>query len=62
MRTVEASPEERAAALSFLKASAAEVSAGTIDLPCFPDVVPRISNALADPNTTSERVVTIVGA
>jgi HD-like signal output (HDOD) protein len=62
MPTVEASPEERAAALTFLQALAAEVSAGTIDLPCFPDVVLRISNALADPNTTSERVVTIVGA
>jgi HD-like signal output (HDOD) protein len=62
MSSVAASPEERAAALTFLQALAAEVSAGTIDLPCFPEVVLRISNALADPNTTSERVVTIVGA
>jgi HD-like signal output (HDOD) protein len=62
MPTVEASPTERAAALTFLQALAAEVSAGTIDLPCFPDVVLRISTALADANTTSERVVTIVGA
>ena len=62
MPNVEASPEERSAAMTFLQALAAEVSAGTIDLPCFPDVVLRISNALADPNTTSERVVTIVGA
>jgi HD-like signal output (HDOD) protein len=57
-----ASPQERAAALAFLQALASEVSRGTVDLPCFPDVVPRISNALADPNTTSERIVTIVGA
>jgi HD-like signal output (HDOD) protein len=41
---------------------ATEVSEGSIDLPCFPDVVIRISTALADPNTTSEHVVTIVGA
>jgi HD-like signal output (HDOD) protein len=54
--------EERAIALAFLQKLATEVSKGTIDLPCFPDVVVRISRALADPNTTSEKVVTIVGA
>ncbi len=54
--------EERAAALAFLQQLASEVSEGTIDLPCFPDVVIRISTALADPNTTSDHVVTIVGA
>ena len=54
--------EERAAALAFLQKLAAEVTEGTIDLPCFPDVVVRISTALAEPNTTAEQVVTIVGA
>jgi HD-like signal output (HDOD) protein len=54
--------EERARALAFLKKLATEVSEGTVDLPCFPDVVIRISEALADPNTTSDRVVTVVGA
>lgn len=54
-------PEERAAALRFLQELATEVSVGTVDLPCFPHVVARISTALADPNTTSEHVVTIVG-
>ncbi|HEY2145544.1 MAG TPA: HDOD domain-containing protein [Steroidobacteraceae bacterium] len=57
-----ATPQERAAALAFLKNLAAEVSQGTVDLPCFPDVVVRISHALADPNTTSDRIVTVVGA
>jgi HD-like signal output (HDOD) protein len=57
-----ATPEERAAALTFLQKLATEVSAGTVDLPCFPGVVVRISHALADPNTTSNRLVTIVGA
>jgi HD-like signal output (HDOD) protein len=56
-----ASPEERAAALGFLQELAAEVSNGTVDLPCFPNVVVRISTALADPRTTSSHVVTIVG-
>src|SRR6202034_955627 len=61
-RGAEAPPAERAAALAFLQKLAAEVSEGSIDLPCFPDVVIRISTALADPGTTSDRVVTIVGA
>jgi len=57
-----ATPEERATALTFLQELATEVSEGTVDLPCFPDVVIRISEALADPNTTSDRMVTVVGA
>ncbi len=57
-----ATVEERANALAFLQRLATEVSKGTIDLPCFPDVVIRISHALADPNATSDKVVTIVGA
>jgi HD-like signal output (HDOD) protein len=55
-------PEERAAALAFLQKLATEVSEGSIDLPCFPEVVIRISTALADPKTTADHVVTIVGA
>jgi HD-like signal output (HDOD) protein len=58
-----ATPEAvRAAALQFLGRLAAEVSSGTVDLPCFPDIVIRIRNALVDPKTTPERTVTIVGA
>jgi HD-like signal output (HDOD) protein len=57
-----ATPEERAAALAFLQRLAVEVSEGTVDLPCFPNAVVRVSEALMDPGTTSERVVTIVGA
>jgi HD-like signal output (HDOD) protein len=56
-----ATAEERGAALAFLQQLATEVSKGTVDLPCFPNVVVRISAALADPNTTSEHVVTVVG-
>jgi len=58
----EHAPAERAAALDFLQTLAVEVSKGTIDLPCFPDVVIKVSNALANPDTTTDRVVTIVGA
>jgi HD-like signal output (HDOD) protein len=58
----DAAPEERAAAFDFLRTLAAEASQGTIDLPCFPDVVIKVSNALANPNTPTDRIVTIVGA
>jgi HD-like signal output (HDOD) protein len=58
----ESTPQERAAALAFLKQLASEVSEGSVDLPCFPDVVIRVSTALADPKTTTDQVVTIVGA
>ena len=55
-------PEERADALAFLTSLAVEVSAGTVDLPCFPDVVLKVSAALENPATPIERVCTIVGA
>jgi HD-like signal output (HDOD) protein len=49
-------------ALDFLRFLARELSTGTVDLPCFPDVMIRIRSALADPNTKPERIVTLVGA
>ena len=52
---------EPVTALDFLRVLAMEVSKGTVDLPCFPDVVVRIRHALADPNTTLEKTVAIVG-
>jgi HD-like signal output (HDOD) protein len=54
--------DTRGAALQFLGRLAAEVSSGTVDLPCFPDIVIRIRNALADPKTTTAHAVIIVGA
>jgi HD-like signal output (HDOD) protein len=57
------SPEEaRAALMQFLGQVAAELSAGTVDLPCFPDVVLRIRKALDDPKNTPGKTVTVVGA
>jgi HD-like signal output (HDOD) protein len=57
-----ASSETRGAALEFLHRLATEVSKGSVDLPCFPEVVFRIRKALADPNTTPEKTVTLIGA
>ncbi len=53
--------ETRGTALDFLRLLAMEVSKGTVDLPCFPDVVIRIRHALADPKTTLDKTVAIVG-
>jgi HD-like signal output (HDOD) protein len=41
---------------------AGELSGGVVELPCFPDVVIRIRQALDDPNIKPEQAVTIVGA
>jgi HD-like signal output (HDOD) protein len=59
--SIGAAPETRGTALDFLHLLAMEVSKGTVDLPCFPDVVLRIRNALANPGTTTEKTVAIVG-
>lgn len=53
--------EERASALEFLGSLAAEISKGTVNLPCFPDVVMRIRKALAQPNVSLTEIVKIVG-
>jgi HD-like signal output (HDOD) protein len=55
-------PEARGTALEFLRRLALEVSTGNVELPCFPDVVLRIRSALADPSTSPEQAVTIIGA
>jgi HD-like signal output (HDOD) protein len=40
---------------------ATEVSKGTVNLPCFPDVVMRIRKALAAPDVSMTEIVKIVG-
>jgi HD-like signal output (HDOD) protein len=55
------SSDERAAALAFLGSLAHEVSKGTVNLPCFPDVVMRIRKALGAPDVSLTEIVKIVG-
>jgi len=55
------SAEERASALAFLGTLASEISKGTVNLPCFPDVVMRIRKALAQPDVSLTEIVKIVG-
>jgi HD-like signal output (HDOD) protein len=57
-----AAEDARAGAFQFLGGLAAELSGGTVDLPCFPDVVIRIRTALDDPKIKMEQTVTIVGS
>jgi HD-like signal output (HDOD) protein len=59
--TAAASADERASALAFLGNLASEVSKGTVNLPCFPDVVMRIRKALAAPDVGLTEIVKIVG-
>jgi HD-like signal output (HDOD) protein len=57
----ETSADERASALAFIGGLATEVSKGTVNLPCFPDVVMRIRKALAAPDVSLTEIVKIVG-
>jgi HD-like signal output (HDOD) protein len=47
------------AAYAFLQKLGGELARGPLNLPCFPDIVPRIRQALMDPNSTSDDVVRI---
>jgi len=60
-KAVATSADERVSALAFLGELATEVSKGTVNLPCFPDVVMRIRKALAAPDVSTTEIVKIVG-
>jgi HD-like signal output (HDOD) protein len=49
-------------AFEFVRSLAAELSSGTIDLPSFPEIAVRVRRILADPNSTVEQVVRVVGS
>ncbi|MGA2396468.1 MAG: HDOD domain-containing protein [Steroidobacteraceae bacterium] len=51
----------QAAAFAFLQKLGDELGSGPLNLPCFPDVVPRVRQALADPSSTSDDIVRIAG-
>lgn len=55
-------PEGRSSARLFLRGLAAELSAGAVILPSFPDVVVRIRTALADPDTGLTETLEIASA
>ena len=45
----------------FLDRIARELSGGPLNLPCFPDVVPRVRAAINDPRASADDVVRIAG-
>ncbi len=66
-RTETISPVEQRAlpnsvVFGFVKALAAELSTGTVELPSVPDIVLKVQNTLADDNVSNDTVVRIVGS
>jgi HD-like signal output (HDOD) protein len=55
------SNSKEAAAFAFLQKLGDELVSGPLNLPCFPDVVPRVRQALGDPASTSDDIVRIAG-
>jgi len=54
-----AAPEHSAESLAFLNRIAAELNNGPLNLPCFPDIVPRVRQTLCDPNSSFKDLVKI---
>ncbi len=49
-------------AFAFVQSLAAELSAGKLDLPSFPDIAMRVRRVLADDNVTPDKVMRVVGS
>lgn len=47
---------------AFLERITRDIALGPVNLPCFPDIVPRIRRALDDPNSSAEGIVRIAGS
>lgn len=54
-----ASPD---AVMDFLAGLGDELRQGPLNLPCFPDLIPRVRQALDNPDSTLDEIVKIVGA
>ena len=60
LHAIETAVDGRADA--FLTQIAEDLSRGPLNLPCFPDIVPRVRQALNDPRSTPDDIVRIAGA
>jgi HD-like signal output (HDOD) protein len=57
-----AAPERgRAAAVEFVTQLSAELTRGPVNLPCFPDIVPRVRKALGDAKSSADDIVRVAG-
>ena len=63
-RDTQATTEESTdtVAFAFVQSLAAELSRGKLDLPSFPDIVPRVRQALADESATPQKIVRVVSS
>ena len=52
----------RDTAFAFVRSLAAELSAGRVDLPSFPEIAVRVRRVLSDPNSTLDQVVRVVSS
>jgi HD-like signal output (HDOD) protein len=57
----ECTSSAEAPALEFLSRIADDLSRGPVNLPCFPDIVPRLRGAIGDPQSTPDDLVRIAG-
>ena len=57
----ESTSSAEAPALEFLSRIADDLSRGPVNLPCFPDIVPRLRGAIGDPQSTPDDLVRIAG-
>jgi HD-like signal output (HDOD) protein len=48
-------------ATGFLRRIADDLTRGPLNLPCFPDIVPRVRGAISDPRSTPDDLVRIAG-
>jgi HD-like signal output (HDOD) protein len=53
---------ESSVAFEFVRSLAGELSSGKIDLPSFPEVATRVRKILADPKSSIDQVVRVVGS
>ena len=60
--TVETRALPNTVTFAFVKALAAEMSKGQVDLPSVPEVVVRLQRALSDESASNETVVLVVGS
>jgi len=49
-------------AFDFVRTLAAELSAGNVDLPSFPEIAIRVRRVLSDPKSSVDQVVRVVGS
>jgi HD-like signal output (HDOD) protein len=49
-------------AFDFVRTLAAELSAGNVDLPSFPEIAVRVRRVLSDPKSSIDQVVRVVGS